>query len=355
MSDPVALFSRSPSMREVTAFVQRAGPGRAGVMIRGEDGTGRRVVARAIHALQSTGPGGPGGQNPFITVDCAAFDAMELEVVLFGSTARSGSAGGPGNGNSGGDNGNGYGIDAHGLDRVSPGSLLDQANGGTLYLQNVTEAPARVQARLARVLRDREALAASSDQTVVLDVRPMTGVDPGVEDSVRDGRVREDLYRRLSTLRIDLPALRNRRDDIPELANHFLRDICTRLHTPSKTLSGAAEKLVAALPWRGNASELSAVLENAVRSVDGSPSIGIEDLLGELRLDGGTVVSARGGTLRQARARFEREYIAAVLEQHSGRISDTARVLGIQRTNLYRKMRTLNVGRIKKDTTPIRS
>jgi two-component system nitrogen regulation response regulator NtrX len=103
--------------------------------------------------------------------------------------------------------------------------------------------------------------------------------------------------------------------------------------------------LVSALPWHGNATELRALLEGVVRGLQGGRAIGLEDVLAHVRLDGGSVVFASGGTLRQARARFEREYIAAVLEQHHGRISDAAKALGIQRTNLYRKIRALRVAR----------
>jgi two-component system, NtrC family, nitrogen regulation response regulator NtrX len=329
--EPEDLYTHSLAMREVSAFISRAGAMRAGVMIRGEDGTGRRVVARAIHALQAE----PAG--PFVTLDCAAFDADELEARLFGTAEPA------------------VGDATRSLERVNRGSLLDRANGGTLYLQNVADASARVQARLARILRDREAVAAETGASTGIDVRPMAGVDSGVDDTVREGRVREDLFRRLSVLRVEVPPLRNRRADIPPLANYFVREICARLSSPPKALSRSALSLIGALPWRGNAVELRALLESVAGGVNGSRRIGIDDVLAHLKLDGGSVVFTKGGTLRQARARFEREYIASVLELHRGRISEAARVLGIQRTNLYRKMRELRVGRIKTDTSPVGS
>jgi two-component system, NtrC family, nitrogen regulation response regulator NtrX len=160
--------------------------------------------------------------------------------------------------------------------------------------------------------------------------------------------VRDDLFRRLSVIRIDMPPLRNRREDIPALANYFLRDICAALRVPPKTLSRSALSLIAALPWRSNAVELRSLLDSVVASLDGSRAIALEDVLAHVRLDGGSTVFANGGTLKQARNRFEREYIAAVLEQHHGRISDAAKALGIQRTNLYRKMRSLRVTRSRR-------
>ena len=222
-------------------------------------------------------------------------------------------------------------------------SRLHDALGGTFYLQNVAEAPTRVQARLARVLRDREALLVETGEPISLDIRPMAGVDPGFDSAVQEGRVRDDLFRRLSVIRIDMPPLRSRREDIPALANYFLREICASLRVPPKTLSRPALSLISALPWRGNAVELRTLLESVVTGLAGGRGIGLEDVLAHVRLDGGSVVFSGGGTLKQARARFERDYIAAILEQHHGRISDAAKALGIQRTNLYRKMRSLRV------------
>jgi two-component system nitrogen regulation response regulator NtrX len=318
------LYHHSPAMREVMPIIARAAATRAGVMVRGEDGTGRQIVARAIHAAQADG-----GGAAFVCIDCAAHDTDELDADLFGAAARS-------------QNGDAAG---RGLERVSRNSRLHEAAGGTLYLQNVAEAPMRVQARLARILRDREAVLHETGDTIALDVRPMAGVDPAFDGALLEGRVRDDLFRRLSVIRIDMPALRNRREDIPALANYFVREICASLRVPPKTLSRPALSLIAALPWRGNAVELRALLENVVTGLAGGRGIGLEDVLVHVRLDGGAVVFANGGTLRQARARFEREYIAAVLEQHHGRISDAAKALGIQRTNLYRKMRSLRVSR----------
>jgi two-component system nitrogen regulation response regulator NtrX len=314
------LYCHSPTMREVAALIARAAAMRAGVMIRGEQGTGRQLIARSIHAAQSP------GNAPFIVVDCAEYEPEALNEKLFGAAARQ--------------------LDpAKGLERVAASSFLHRAIGGTLYLQNIAEAPARVQSRLARVLRDREATLAGTGETIGLDVRPMASVSPDIEATMQEGRVRDDLFRRVSVIRIDVPALRNRREDIPALANFFVREVCAARGVPPKTLSRPALALISALPWRGNAIELRALIETVVNSLGVGRGIGLEDVLTHVRLDGGSIVFANDGTLRQARARFEREYISAVLEQHQGRISEAAKALGIQRTNLYRKMRSLKVVR----------
>ena len=316
------LYSHAPAMREVMALISRAAAMRAGVLIRGEDGTGRQVAARAIHQLRNE-------LAAFVTVNCAADDVDDLETVLFGATTREPSRD----------------HATRGLERVSRLGQLYHALGGTLYLQNIAEAPTRVQARLARLLRDREALLAETNHRIDFDVRPMAGVDPDFDVAVQEGRMRDDLYRRLSVIRIDMPPLRQRREDIPALANCFLRDLCASRRIPPKTMSRSALSLIAALPWRGNASELRTLLEAVVNSLQGGRGIGLDDVLAHVRLDGGSVVFPSGGTLKQARARFEREYIATVLEQQRGRISEAAKVLGMQRTNLYRKMRSLHVAR----------
>ena len=322
------LYSQSPAMRPVIALIDEAAAKHAGVLIQGEDGTGRQVAARAIHVRQN------GSVARFVTVNCAAYDTEELDAALFGAPARSESYGDPG---------------SRGLARVSREGRLHEAVGGTIYVQNVADAATKVQARLARVLRDREALLVETGEPIAFDIRPMAGVDLDFDRAVQEGRVRDDLFRRLSVIRIDMPPLRERREDIPALANCYLREICAQLRVPPKTVSRAALSLISALPWPGNAVELRNLLEAVVKGLQGGRGIGLEDLLAHVRLDGGSVGLAGGGTLKQARARFERDYIANILEQHHGRISDAAKALGIQRTNLYRKMRSLRVGQGRRD------
>ena len=192
------LYGHSMEMRDVMALIGRAAGMRAGVLIRGEQGTGRQVAARAIHTLQHSADGA------FVAVDCAGCGGEELDVDLFGPPMR-------------GQNGDA----AKGLERVSRQARLHRARGGTLYLQHIAEAPTRVQGRLARLLRDREAIIAETGETAGFDVRPMAGVNHAFDTAVQDGRVREDLFRRLSVIRIDMPALRNRREDIPALRELF--------------------------------------------------------------------------------------------------------------------------------------
>jgi DNA-binding NtrC family response regulator len=202
-----------------------------------------------------------------------------------------------------------------------------------------------VQSRLARVLRDREAMVVNGKRAVIdLNVQPIATLDMDVNGAVADGRLRADLYKQIAQIRIDVPVLRRRREDIPLLAVLMLKQLCHARGVAAKGFSRSVIQVLTALPWSGNATELRALVETLVDSVD-RPVIQLEDLLEHARLDGGQDRVDAGATLRDARARFERDCISAVLARHHGRVPEAAKALGIQRTNLYRKIRQLNVAR----------
>jgi two-component system nitrogen regulation response regulator NtrX len=324
---PFGVFGSSPAMRKIIDVLPRVSPSRCPILLYGERGTGREMLARTIHGH------GRRPEAPFVSVDCANATPQDLEHELFGIVSQ-------------------RRVDGHEerrtVERISRGSRLYEASGGTLFLQNLPEMPTRVQAKLQRVLRDREAVLSSDRSRVELDVRPIAAVDPGFESVVEEGRLRRDLYERLSLISIELPPLRQRREDIPFLANHFLKEVCRAGGAPIKTLTRSALTLLAALPWRGNAPELRALLERLVLLTPHG-SIRLEDVLAQVRLDGTEIATAGGTTLREARLRFERDYIAAVVRQHHGRMGDAAHALGIQRTNLYRKLRQLSVTKAGRD------
>jgi DNA-binding NtrC family response regulator len=316
------VFAHSAPMRQVLDLARRAANGQGGVLLTGESGVGRSLVARAIHTL------GPRAAQPFVGVDCSAASPDELERQLFGVVSERA----------------GNGVKARQADRIGKTSAFYQARGGTLYLANVTEAPARVQAKLSRLTRDQEALLSGAGDVVDLDVRPIASVGLGLDAALADGRLRRDLYERLSHVRIDGPALRRRREDIPMLAVHLLQEAGDLNGGGSKQLTRAALALLSALPWPGNGRELRALMDTLAGSID-RPIIHLDDLLTHVRLDGIAARPDVAGSLRDAKARFERDWISAVLMKHQGRVGDAARALGIQRTNLYRKVRQLNVPR----------
>lgn len=312
----------SPAMRPVMELVQRAAAGQCGIMICGERGSGREMIARAIHAHSAH------RESPFVAVDCSAPDPEDVELQLFGMLVKRG----------------GNAPERRSLERVRRHSRLNEASGGFLFLENVAEMPARAQARLVRVLRDREVFVEEARERILLTVRVIASADATITTALEEGRLRPDLYERLSLIRIDVPALRQRREDIPALATYFLKELCQANGIPLKTLTRPALTLLSALPWRGNVPELKGLLERLILLVP-QGLIRLEDVLAHTPLEGSPSPIRLDATLRQARARFESEYIAAVLQHHRGRIADAARVLGVQRTNLYRKMRRLNLMR----------
>ncbi len=319
------VFGTSAAMRDVLRLVERAAPSRCGVILCGERGTGREMVARSIHSR------GARPDAPFVRVDCMSAAPLDLEQELFGPLPAQ--------------RGNGESKRRH-LEHIAPPGRICDAIGGTLFLENVVSMPERVQLRLVRLLRDREAYIGDCPDSAEVEVRPIAAVEPTFSRAVDEGRFREDLFERLSVVRIDLPALRQRREDIPLLAMHFLKEICRSNGSPIKTLSRSALALLAALPWRGNARELHALLERLVLLVPHG-IVRIEDVLAHVHLDASAAPVGGAATLREARARFEREYIRSVLQQHHGRMGEAARSLGIQRTNLYRKIRALNLSSLK--------
>ncbi len=314
------IVGMSAAMRTVLDLVQRAAPGRCGVLICGERGTGREMLARAIHAHD------PDPSAPFVAIDCASLTADDVELRLFGvCTQRAGVS-----------------PEARSVERIADGCAVHAAHGGILFVENVVELPPSAQTRLARILRDRAAFVGERDEPSPVDIRPIASVDLSIESAVEDGRLRADLFERLALVRVDVPALRQRREDIPLLATHFVKELCRANGKPIKTLTRPALTLLSALPWRGNVPELRSLLERLILLVP-SGLIRLEDVLAHTQLEGSISPTGFDATLKQARARFERDYIAAVLQHQHGRISDAARILGIQRTNLYRKMRRLNL------------
>jgi len=308
-------------MPDLLEQIDNAAATRKGVLVSGESGTGRGIIARAIHVGQHAPPA------PFVAVYCGTLHPREAEKRLFGEPAT-----------------HEDGSSAIGrCERIDAGSLLHEAIGGTLYFRNVEELPARVQSRLARLLRDRECQIGSRRQAVPFDARPIAAVDPGFDSMVTDGRMRPDLYRRFAETQISLRPLRERREDIPALAGFLLSRACQKVGIPDKKLDAAASSVLAAMPWHGNARELLGLIELLALKVVGD-RISLNDLLEIVHLEGSTnTLWNLEATLRQARHHFERDYIAAVVAQHHGHVPEAARSLGIQRTNLYRKLRNLHI------------
>jgi len=310
----VELVGRSPAVARVQELVRRSATLEGGVLLTCERGADAESVARELHTR------GRPPSAPWVPVACGALDPAEIDQQLFG------------------------GPDAAthtDLETVAPSSRLVAARGGTLFLQDVTDLPAAVQARLARIARDGEIRV--DGQAVPTTVRWVASAPASIDHDVRDHRFRPDLYRRLAASRIDLPSLRDRMEDVPALATRLLEDVVAgRGESLSPGFTEAALALLGALSWPGNLAELRTVVERVAASCGGR-AIQVEQLLPALQLDRTATVFSPAGNLRDARVRFERDYIAAVLRHHGWRMADAARTLGIQRPNLYRKARQLGI------------
>jgi len=308
------LVGESPAIARVRDLLDHAAAQHGCVLITAEPGILVAAVAEELHRRSRNG-------GPFVAVDCTSGDAGRVERALFGISPPAAA------------------ID---LEWASDDSPIARARNGTLFLQDVTELPAGVQARLARVLRDGQFHTA--DGSCPAAFRLAASAPAAIDDDVRMHRFRPDLYRRLSAIRIDVPPLRDRTEDVPALARQILEDVSTAAQLPVRAFTSSALALLAALAWPGNLRELHDVIVHAVRSLEpGADVIRIEHLLPAVRLHGAPAPFVPAGNLREARLRFEREYIAAVLQHHRWRMGDAAETLGIQRPNLYRKARQLGI------------
>lgn len=296
------VFGCSSAMRDVLAVVKRVAPSRCGVLITGEQGTGREMVARAIHCH------GPRRDRPFIKIDCGDAGSTALAPFLTNS--------------------------------VLPGS--------TIYLEEIGDLHPDTQLQLETAIGDWDRGAADATSvgpaatTAAGASRIIASAQPKVVEAVPRGTIRRGLVESLSVVRIDLAPLRQRPQDIPLLAMHFLKEACRRADVPAKTFSRSALTLLAALPWRGNAAELRSLTERLAVLIPRGVVLQ-EDVLANVRFDHAEALGRPRESLREARERFERDYISAVLQHHRGRMAEAARDLGIERTNLYRKIKQLSI------------
>jgi len=306
------LVGRSLAIVRTQELIRRAAQVEGGVLLVSERGVDVESIAREIHDRARRPPA------TFVHVVCSS-DPARLDNALFGPTPENAPSD---------------------LEWISHDSFIGAAFGGTLFLQDVVDLPAAVQARLARVARDGEVRL--DGQPIATGLRFVASAAPGLEAEVHANRFRSDLYRRLSASRIDLPQLRERPDDVPALATRILDDWCASNGFAQRAFTQTALALLAALTWPGNVAELKSVVERAAKEST-HDVIQIEDVLPALNLDRAPVRFTPSGQLREARLRFERDYISAVLQHHGWRMADAAETLGIQRPNLYRKARQLGI------------
>ena len=296
------LIGSSPAMRRLTEAMTRLAPIPSPVLITGESGSGKEVVARAVHRLS-------GVKGPFLAINCAALPAELVESELFGHERGA----------------------FTGAVALRKGAF-ESAAGGTLFLDEIGELPLAAQAKLLRVLEQREVTRVGGTRTIKVDARVLAATNRDLAAEIAAGRFREDLFYRLNVHALAVPSLRERLSDVPELAKHLLAETCARFRMRPRTLSAAALECLMAHDWaRNNVRELRNVLERMLIASD-EPEIGLEDVPSEIREQGAALRVSNGAaprTFHELKAEAERQIVIAALERHEWHITRTAEALGL--------------------------
>jgi len=282
------------------------------VLIYGESGTGKELVAHALHALS------PRAAEPFVEVNCAAIPEELIESELFGHVKGSFAG-------------------AH----EAKAGKFQKADGGTLFLDEVGDMSLRTQAKVMRVLDEQRFEPVGAAESLQVDVRVVAATNKNLEEEIERGNFREDLFYRLNVIPFFVPPLRDRCEDIPLLAEHFLREFTTAYGRKPKELMPEAYRVLAEYRWPGNVRELKNLIE---RIVIMNPQVRVDARHIPLSARRQDRPLERSGSLQEVREAAEREYILKKLEETSGNVTRTAELLGLERSNLYRKMKTLGIG-----------
>jgi DNA-binding NtrC family response regulator len=314
------IVGKSAAMQRVFDVVRKVADTDLTVLVRGPSGTGKELVANAIHYNS------PRRKRAFVKVNCAAVSRELVESELFGHEKGA----------------------FTGAVAMREGKF-EAADGGTLLLDEVGDMPLETQAKILRALQEREIERVGGNRTIKVDVRVLAATNQDLEAKVKSGTFREDLYYRLNVVGIVLPALRDRTEDLPLLIEHFLATASERLRRERRTLAPDAYRALLAHPWPGNVRELEHAIEQAVALSSGD-TIGLDDLPAAIR--GGTagapsLATLPAGSFKDAKQamvdRFEREFLGAALERHHGNISKAADEIGMYRQQLQQKLAELGM------------
>ena len=310
------MVGESTALKDVMASVARAAPTNATVLIQGESGVGKELVARTIHrnSLRS--------RERFVQVNCAAIPEELIESELFGH-----------------EKGSFTGATEKQLGK------FEQADRGTIFLDEVGDMSAKTQAKVLRVLQEGEVERLGSARTIKVDVRVIAATNKNLEEEIEKGRFREDLYFRLAVIPIQVPPLRERPEDIPLLVRHYVDFFSRENNTRPKRITQAALDGLQRFRWKGNIRELRNTVERLI-IMTGGDTIDVGDLPGSLRSapsaatqkGGGDTDPAKAGTLREFKDNAERAFLVAKLRENGWNISKTAEVIDTPRSNLYKKL-----------------
>ncbi|MEO9652825.1 MAG: sigma-54 dependent transcriptional regulator [Roseobacter sp.] len=309
------MIGSSASFRTLVGQLDKVTKSNGRVMLSGPAGSGKEVAARYIHANSNR------ASAPFVTVNCAGVAPERMEEVLFGrETTERG---------------------------VEPG-LLEEAHGGIIYFDEVADMPEGTQSKILRVLVDQQFQRVGGSDKVRVDLRVISSTNQNLEAAITAGTFRQELYHRLNVVPIAVPSLEERREDIPELSSHFISEMNSAQGLPLRELSDDAIALMQTMEWPGNVRQLKNLIERVLILGDDNGPIDTRELPGvENETDGESRVVLSGAlatmALREAREAFEREYLLTQINRFGGNISKTANFVGMERSALHRKLKSLGV------------
>jgi Nif-specific regulatory protein len=306
------MVGRSSRMREVYQFIERVAPSDSTVLIQGESGTGKELVARAIHKNS------PRKNHPFVALNCAALTETLLESELFGHEK---------------------GAFTSAISQKK--GYLEVAEGGTIFLDEIGELPPILQAKLLRVLQEREFVRVGGTKAIKINVRFLAATNRDLQKSVREEKFRGDLFHRLNVISITLPALREHPEDIPALAEHFLARYAMKGSRTLKGLSDQARACLLHYDWPGNIRELENAMERAV--VVGSSDLILPEDLPDTLVETATNQGPSTAKYHDAIRDLKKQLILNALEQSGGNITEAAKLLGVHGNYLHRLMRNLDL------------
>jgi two-component system, NtrC family, nitrogen regulation response regulator NtrX len=312
------MIGKSPAINQLRNNIDKAAPTNSRIMLRGASGSGKELAARVLHQKSLRADG------PFVVLNAAAMVPDRVEEELFGTEDRTG-----------------------GPRKVG---ALEEAHTGTLYIDEVADMPMETQGKILRVLVEQKFLRLGGSQKVSVDVRIITSTARDLEQDIREGRFREDLYHRLNVVSLRVPSLAERREDIPELIQFFIGQVAQTSGLAPRRIGEDAIAVLQAHDWPGNVRELRNNVERLLILAGGEPNAAITaDMLPE-EIGSNVPLPVNGGAehlmslpLREAREIFEREYLLAQINRFGGNISRTAEFVGMERSALHRKLRALGV------------
>lgn len=312
---PTEMLGESAAFRTLISQLEKVSKSNGRVMLTGESGSGKETAARYIHINSDR------GDMPFISVNCASIEPNRMEEVLFGRE-----------------------IEGRGIE---PG-LLEEANGGVIYFDGVADMPLGTQTKLLRVLVDQKFQRVGGVDKVQVDVRVISSTNKDLLAEIKAETFRQELFHRLNVVPIQVPSLEDRREDIPLLAKHFIDELNISQGLSARSLSNDAAALLQTMAWPGNARQLKNVMERVLILGDVPGAIEAKELptQSDSIADQGRVLltgSLATLPLREARELFEREYLLTQINRFGGNISRTASFVGMERSALHRKLKTLGV------------